>query len=861
MNLFAKISLDSKEFDSGVDKARSSFSSLADGAKSTIDGINNVGQKVTGVLTGVITAAGAAIMGLGKIGIDYNSEMENYTTNFKVMLGSTEAAVAKVTELKKMAAATPFAMGDLADGTQTLLAFGVANDKSTGILKQLGDVSLGNAEKFKTLTNAFGKANAAGKMTGETYQQMIGVGFNPLDIISKKTGESMTELQKRMSDGKVSAEELAGALEVATSAGGQFYNGMQEASKTLSGLMSTLEDNARSLVGSVFKPISDMLVSTIIPKAIEMVDRMQVAFDTGGIKGLVSEAGSVFGDILTEVGQALPKVAEMAVSLVTSFITAIGNNKNGLLEVGRNLITTLADGIRSIMGSLGEIVPEFIPMILNGIITYKTMVFEVGVQFIGMLVEGIIKGLPSMAQTFGDAFLKIAQAASGALAGIGDALTESMTMSNDWVDLALSSVLEGLQTLAAGISENLPTIITGLTDMFGKILEMVVLYLPDLMTAGVSIFTSLLTAISGALPTLIPQLVSAALSMLQAIVTGLTTNIPLIIDAALQLIMGLVEGLIAAIPLIVEAVPQIIDALYDGVIAALPLIIEAGISLFTALIDALPKIITQIVSALPKIIDSVIEYVLSAIPMLIDAGLKLLVSLVGALPEIITAIVAAIPEIITGLTEGILGNIDKIILAGVQLIVSLVENIPAIIIGLAKAVPDIIIGLVKAFTSSDSLKKMSNIGLDLIKGIWNGISDAASWLWEKVSGFFTELTDKIKDFFGIHSPSTVFAGYGDNMSKGLGLGFTKSMKRVSEDMKNAIPTDFNLGIGVTRNVKTIGISSAALHNTISAGTAAAGGNGGIHFEINNPKFMRPDDMDEYMDLAVARLKQLGVALV
>jgi len=146
-------------------------------------GMSRVGSAVSSTAKAIgvgIAAAGASILALGKIGLDYNSQMEDFTTNFKVMLGSQEDAVAKVDELKKMAASTPFAMEDLADGTQTLLAFGVASEDSTGILKMLGDVSLGNAERFSALTNAFGKAEAAGKLTGETYQQMITQGLNPL---------------------------------------------------------------------------------------------------------------------------------------------------------------------------------------------------------------------------------------------------------------------------------------------------------------------------------------------------------------------------------------------------------------------------------------------------------------------------------------------------------------------------------------------------------------------------------------------------------------------------------------------------------------------------------------------------------
>ena len=186
-----------------------------------------------------------------KSGVDYNATMESYLTNFKVMLGNEEAAATKLSEIRKMAAATPFSLSDLTEGTQTLLQFGIAADDTTGVLQRLGDISLGNAEKLQTLTRAYGKMSSAQKVTLENVNMMIDAGFNPLNQICDATGESMSDLYKRISDGKVSFSELEAAVEAATSQGGQFYNGMLEASQTFSGRMSTLKDNVSALTGEL----------------------------------------------------------------------------------------------------------------------------------------------------------------------------------------------------------------------------------------------------------------------------------------------------------------------------------------------------------------------------------------------------------------------------------------------------------------------------------------------------------------------------------------------------------------------------------------------------------------------------------
>ena len=271
---------------------------------------------------------------------------------------------------------------------------------------------------------------------------------------------------------------------------------------------------------------------------------------------------------------------------------------------------------------------------------------------------------------------------------------------------------------------------------------------------------------------------------LLGMVTFAIDNIPLLIDAALQLVTGLAEGIINAIPVLVAALPQLITSLIDGLLSAIPQIIQAGIDLLTALITALPEIITTIVEAIPQIIEGIITALTENIPLIIQAGIDLLVALIQALPQIITTIVQAIPQIISGIANALIGNIDQIIMAGVQLFVALIQNLPTIIVEIVKAVPQIVSGIVQAFASLGG--EMINAGANLLHGLWEGISGAASWLWEKVSGWASSLVSGIKDFFGIHSPSTVFAEIGGNMADGVGVGFTDNMGGVEGDMTAAM---------------------------------------------------------------------------
>ena len=233
--------------------------------------VGGAAKAMAGVTLGALAAVGTGMGALVVSGVKYNAAMEMYTANFSTMLGSEEAAIAKVNELKVLGAKTPFEMADLAGATTTLLAFGVEAEKSTEILTMLGDVSLGNKDKLDRLANSFGKVQSQGKLTGETAQMMIEAGFNPLKVIAETTGESMESLTKRMSKGAISADEVTAAFKKATSEGGQFYKGMETASTTFDGLVSTLKDNANSLVGEVVKPLSDSMTKTLLPEAIGMI--------------------------------------------------------------------------------------------------------------------------------------------------------------------------------------------------------------------------------------------------------------------------------------------------------------------------------------------------------------------------------------------------------------------------------------------------------------------------------------------------------------------------------------------------------------------------------------------------------------
>lgn len=504
--LFVKIGVD----DQASDKISNLSSKLGNGLKTAA----KVGAAAVG-------AASTAIVALGKIGLEYNSQMEQYTTNFTTMLGSQEAAVQKVEELKKFAASTPLSMDDLAKGTQTLLAFGVESENSTGILRQLGDIALGDADKMQRLSTAFGKATASGKLSGEVVQQMIDAGWNPLIQISQAAGETMEETQKRMSAGAVSVEELQSAMEAVTSGTGQFAGGMEAASHTTQGLISTLKDNANALVGEVFMPISDGLLGNVLPGAIEAISSLTTAFRENGISGMIEAAGGILGSAIGEFTNALPKFVDTAVEIVKSLVKGIKDNLPQITEGAVTTVETLSHGIL-------EMLPEII---------------KLGLDVIVSLANGIAESLPELIPTIVDVVLQI---------------VETLI---DNVDMLVDSAIAIITALANGLINALPRLIEKAPEIIEKLVNAIVNNAPKLVSAALTLIVTL----AKGMITSIPELIKAIPKIVTAIVNGFTSFMSKIKDIGKNIVNGVWQGIQSMVSWFTSKVKGFFSGIVNGV--------------------------------------------------------------------------------------------------------------------------------------------------------------------------------------------------------------------------------------------------------------------------------------------------------
>lgn len=400
----------------GAESVTKKFSNTADNLGSKLAGGLAKGFKVAAsAIAGVSAALGAGAVA----GVKYNATIEQYETSFEVMTGSAEKAAEVVERLKKIGAATPFELPELADATQLLMNYGFTADEAIDRMMMLGDISQGSADKMQRIATAYGQMSSAGKVQLEDIKQMIEAGFNPLQEISESTGESMESLYERISDGSLAVEEITESMQRATSEGGKYFQSMEKQSQTLNGLISTLKDNAQQLLGEVVQPISDSIRTELLPAAIDTVDELSNAFKANGLEGLVKEAGDALSDAVTGVAQAAPDMIDAAVDVIEGFIDGIKKNKNKLLRAGGEIAASLANGI-------ADLLPKEISRPI------KKAIDAISDSFTSGGLKKALKTIENLFEGFMDIVSKLAKSvlplATGALDALGENFDKVATL-------------------------------------------------------------------------------------------------------------------------------------------------------------------------------------------------------------------------------------------------------------------------------------------------------------------------------------------------------------------------------------------------------------------------------------------------
>lgn len=316
---------------------------------------------------------------------------------------------------------------------------------------------------------------------------------------------------------------------------------------------------------------------------------------------------------------------------------------------------------------------------------------------------------------------------------------------------------------------------------------------------GIEDVATALTDFGGILIESIGNMAPSIVEGLVSLTETLMPQIPILISSLLPVVL---EGAIGVINGLTVIFPELVRIVSDN----LPMILNAGISILLALVNGIAQSLDELI---PTIVDAVIlmvETLIDNIDLLIDASLMLILALADGLIEATPRLIEKVPVIIEKLFNAFVRNFPKIVKAGGELIGKLIVGLVGSLGTLLSKAPEIVVTIVKGI--SNAWSKIKDAGKNLISGLWEGITGSIDWLKNKIKGWIGNVTDFIKNMFGIHSPSTVMRDeVGKYLAQGLGVGFDNELDNVYNDMQRAVDLETEK---MSANVQTSGTYQMAM---------------------------------------------------
>lgn len=809
-------------------------------------------------------------------GFAYNASLEQNQTAIRALTGDQEYANKLTEDMIKLAQETPYAFKDFTSITKTLLGYGVAQEEVMEDLSMLGDIAVGDSQAMSRLGLAFAQATAKGKLQAEEVRQMVNAGFNPLQVISEKTGKTIAQLTDEMRGGKITSEMMRDAFISATSEGGRFNGVMEEMSKTYKGQMEKLSEYGEMFWGNITKPFYDIVASNILPVLVQHVSALA---DKGTVMGekLFSMAESAWnfiepfreiiklkidsfvnravalwdkykeawdslmsifrtGDMETieiALKALLPESLEgIAERLATSIYFLRGN----VDEFIQSLVNILKEGDPdTITQVLSRFVPkEFAPLITNAVLLVKKMKGD-----FSKLVEFLRTNIPTVMDTVVRAFQKIYPVLQAYVIPIVKRFQEAF-LNMDW-----STVKDSLISLGESI-----------------------LNLYEQAKPALSMLGGLFITFAGTVYGIIAGIIEALPQ-----ITAMFTSIIAYVNTAVAFILSIFGGTVGETKALwadmAEQSKQIFGNMWDSIVTIVTSIKDTVVGLFTSLWDVLvghsiiPDMVNAIITWFTSLDDRAIELIGSMILDIISKFTNLDTEGVNKVKSLYSGVTTSISNLkskaityITNMVSSAITKLSNFKSQGVQKAKDLAKNFLSALITMKSKVGDKMGEIAKI--PKDKLKSLQDDafswGSNMIGMFIEGVASKATALKNKVS----DLASTAKDYLGFSSPTKLGAGSNadewmpnfmnmlmegitDNLSK-----FKSTIQRVSNTMADNVVGTQTRGIGLNH--------SSFDTSLIGAGTGQQAVNT-IHVTVNADTFTNGTQVGKQL---VKELNGLGI---
>lgn len=508
------------------------------------DGLKSLDSKlatIQGVAVKAFAGIAAGLAGASVSGIKFNATIEQYETTFKVFTGSAEKASETMQKLIDLGASTPFETTQLADATQKLMSFGFSADDAVSSLTMLGNASQGNAEKLDTITTAFGRMSSSGKVTLEDLNMMIDSGFNPLQQVAEDTGMSMAEVYDAISKGELPVETVTKAMQEMTSECGKYFGLMEEQSKTLNGMLSTLSDTVQMKLGEATEFLTQKITEAL-PAIISFIENLDVNQVINGIVILVSTLGSLIGIITTLRGA-------IAITNIINMVTQLGGLSGILSTIGATLGAISAPVLAVVAG-------------IGALIAILVHAYATNEEFRNS-VNNLISTIGEALKPILDVIIQTIQSLIPIITTIIDIIVQIATTVIE-VMAEIISAISPIISFVASVASNVLSIVLPIITQIVSFISSAVNTISSVIQTIVSVFSTVFNAIVG--------IVSPIMNTVQSIIVGVFNAIQGAWSGLTGFVQGVFNGIEGAVNTLVSSVKGFVNGVIGGINGAIGII-------------------------------------------------------------------------------------------------------------------------------------------------------------------------------------------------------------------------------------------------------------------------------------------------
>lgn len=837
MSLMATLSLDSSEYENGINKSKGLVSSLG-GAITTA---MKVGAAGIVAATGAVTAFAKSAV---EVGASFDSSMsqvaatmgnvddmsqesfdklKQYATDMGVAFDDTTTATELSQEAlrafaQEMGANTAFSASQAADALNYMALAGYDATTSMDMLPNVLNLAAAGGMELATASDMVTDASSAlGLSLDETsvlVDQMAKASSKSNTSVSQ-LGEAILTIGATARGVKGGTQELSTVLGVLADNGIKGAEGGTHLRNAILSLQTPTKDGAEALaqlgmsyadmydeagnlrsLPEIFQKMSGAMEGMTQQSKDAIVSGIFNKTDLAAMNALIGTSTDRWNELSAAIGDSAGAADAMAKTQLDNLNGDITYFKSALegaqillsdqltpylrefVQFGTESINTLSDafkegGLSGAMEALGDILSKGLGLIIDKIPVFV----DAGVKLLSALGKGIISNIPLLLDAAGQIVVNLIQGIQDSWSGTADAMDEMLSTLADYVtEKAPEFIQQGLDFIAnfvQGIVEAIPDAITGFESVMIGINDYIFEHLPEFTEKGFEIITNLATGIIENLPTMI----TAFGNILANSISNILTYLPQFLEQGANFILNMVNGIGAHSNEIFSAITSVISNLISIIMTQLPNFLSKGIEIIMNLAHGIIENLPELLSSGTQALADLIAEIASHLPDFLEKGIELLGQLGAGLIEAIPDLLANIPEIISGMVD--------------------------------------------AFMDHDWL----GLGMNIISGIASGIVNAAGDLVNAALDAVGKAWDAMTGWLDIKSPSKKAKRViGRNWALGIGEGFEENMpedemigsvESTMKNMQNALTME-PLGIPVTpANENNGGNMMAALYSLLA----------------------------------------------